>query len=60
MSGLAEILLHKGYTVTGSDLKDSHIINRLKDKGARVFIGHQPSNIQGADMVVLYRCRQRG
>ncbi len=52
MSGLAEILLHKGYTVTGSDLKDSHIINRLKDKGARIFIGHQPSNIQGADMVV--------
>ncbi|MGI6189854.1 MAG: UDP-N-acetylmuramate--L-alanine ligase [Caldicoprobacteraceae bacterium] len=52
MSGLAEILMHKGYAVTGSDIKDSHLTRRLEDKGARVFIGHHPSNIQGADMVV--------
>ena len=38
--------------MTGSDIKDSHLTRRLEDKGARVFIGHHPSNIQGADMVV--------
>jgi UDP-N-acetylmuramate--alanine ligase len=52
MSGLAEILLKKGYIVTGSDINDSHIIQRLREKGARVFIGHRPSNIEGAHLVV--------
>jgi len=52
MSGLAEILIHKGYTVSGSDIKDSHIIRKLENKGARISIGHHPSNIQGAHLVV--------
>ncbi|SFQ03272.1 UDP-N-acetylmuramate--L-alanine ligase [Caldicoprobacter faecalis] len=52
MSGLAEILLQRGYIVTGSDLKESHITQRLREKGARVFIGHHPSNVQGARLVV--------
>ena len=52
MSGLAEILLQRGYTVTGSDLKESHITRRLIEKGARVFIGHHPANVQGAQLVV--------
>ncbi|MBM7582610.1 UDP-N-acetylmuramate--alanine ligase [Caldicoprobacter guelmensis] len=52
MSGLAEILLKRGYTVSGSDLKDSHIIQRLNEKGARIYIGHSPSNVEGAHLVV--------
>jgi UDP-N-acetylmuramate--alanine ligase len=52
MSGLAEILLQRGYTVTGSDIKDSHIIQRIREKNAKVYIGHHPNNIEGADLVV--------
>jgi len=52
MSGLAEILLHKGYRVSGSDMKDSHIIKKLREKGADIHIGHQASHIDGADLVV--------
>ncbi|WP_427339321.1 UDP-N-acetylmuramate--L-alanine ligase [Caloranaerobacter sp. DY30410] len=52
MSGLAEILLNAGYTVSGSDIKNSEIIESLKEKGAIVYIGHDKNNINGADLVV--------
>ncbi|NLI61142.1 MAG: UDP-N-acetylmuramate--L-alanine ligase [Clostridiales bacterium] len=52
MSGLAEFLLNKGYTVTGSDLMDSYIIKDLKSKGIEIEIGHKASNVIGADLVV--------
>ncbi|NLI60480.1 MAG: UDP-N-acetylmuramate--L-alanine ligase [Clostridiales bacterium] len=52
MSALAEILLHKGYTVTGSDLKQSQITDRLQAKGIKIHIGHKASNIEGADWLV--------
>ena len=52
MSGLAEILLLKGYRVSGSDMKDSPILHHLSQKGATVHIGHQASNVEGADLIV--------
>ncbi|WP_069650641.1 UDP-N-acetylmuramate--L-alanine ligase [Caloranaerobacter ferrireducens] len=52
MSGLAEILLNAGYTVSGSDMKNSEIIERLKEKGAIIYIGHDKNNINGADLIV--------
>nr|WP_312667744.1 UDP-N-acetylmuramate--L-alanine ligase [Tissierella praeacuta] len=52
MSGLAEILLSEGYIVTGSDTKDSSIIERLKNLGAKIYINHRPSNVDGADLVI--------
>jgi UDP-N-acetylmuramate--alanine ligase len=52
MSGLAEILLSNGYKVSGSDMKDSPIIDKLRRKGAVVYIGHNENNIKGADLVV--------
>ncbi len=52
MSGLAEILLSRGFTVTGSDNTDSHIVRHLRDHGARIFIGHSPSNILDAKLVI--------
>ncbi len=52
MSGLAEIMLHKGYSVSGSDLKQTHITDKLQEKGIKVFIGHDASNIEGADWIV--------
>lgn len=53
MSGIAEVLLNLGYTVSGSDIKDSEIIQRLKSKGAKVNIGHKKSNVSNVDVVVL-------
>ena len=53
MSGMAEILLQKGYTVTGSDASKGETINRLKELGATIYIGHDEKNIEGADVVVF-------
>lgn len=52
MSGLAEILLHEDYKVSGSDMKDSPIINKLRKKGADVYIGHNEENLGDADLVI--------
>jgi len=53
MSAIAEVMHHRGYEVRGSDLKASTNVQRLMDKGITCFIGHQPSNIDGAAYVVL-------
>ncbi|MFD3155530.1 UDP-N-acetylmuramate--L-alanine ligase [Haloimpatiens sp. FM7330] len=52
MSGLAEILLENNYTVSGSDRNSSPIIDKLRDKGAEIYIGHNENNITDADLVV--------
>ncbi|MBM3221810.1 MAG: UDP-N-acetylmuramate--L-alanine ligase [Candidatus Rokubacteria bacterium] len=52
MSGIAEILLNLGYTVSGSDQKRSETIERLERLGAKIFIGHAPTNVEGAHVVV--------
>lgn len=52
MSGIAELLLNLGYTVTGSDLKPSSITQKLESCGAKIFIGHEREWIAGADVVV--------
>ncbi len=53
MSGIAEVLLNHGYSVQGSDLKASKITERLASMGARVFIGQEAANLQGAEVVVI-------
>ena len=52
MNGIAQVLLNQGFTVTGSDLKESQTVISLKEMGAKVFIGHDPKNVEGADVVV--------
>jgi len=52
MSGIAEILLLRGYGVTGSDSNLSDTTERLEELGAKIFKGHSASNIEGADVVV--------
>lgn len=52
MSGIAEVLLSLGYTVTGSDIRESETTRRLESLGARVMFGHRAENIEGADVVV--------
>jgi len=53
MSGMAEILLQKGYTVTGSDASEGETIKRLRELGAEIYIGHDEKHIEGADVVVF-------
>lgn len=52
MSGLAAVLLNNGFKVSGSDFKDSPILDKLKTLGAEVYIGHKRENIKDADLVV--------
>ena len=52
MSGIAEILVRLGYTVTGSDLSLSANTERLEELGCKISTGHAEANIQGADVVV--------
>jgi UDP-N-acetylmuramate--alanine ligase len=53
MSGIAEVLLNLGYTVSGSDLKRSSVTAHLTKSGASVFEGHQAAHVQGAQVVVI-------
>jgi UDP-N-acetylmuramate--alanine ligase len=52
MSGIAEILVNLGYRVSGSDQKRGESVERLERMGAKVFTGHDASNIEGAQVVV--------
>lgn len=53
MCGIAEVLANQGYKVTGSDIKASAVTERLVSLGVIVYIGHNASNIDHADVVVV-------
>src|SRR5437867_1604204 len=53
MSGIAEVLLNLGYTISGSDLKTTPITERLAGMGAKVYEGHEASNVGGAKALVV-------
>jgi len=52
MSGIAEVLLNLGYTISGSDLSQSDITQRLAVLGAKIFAGHDASHLGDADVAV--------
>mgnify|MGYP000966765268 CR=1 FL=1 len=52
MCPIAEILLHKGYKLTGSDTSESDTLERIRSYGIPVFMGQKAENIDGAQMVV--------
>jgi UDP-N-acetylmuramate--alanine ligase len=53
MSGIAEVLLNLGYAVTGSDLHESEVTERLRKLGAQIFVGHQEDNLAANPSVVV-------
>jgi UDP-N-acetylmuramate--alanine ligase len=53
MSGIAEVLLNLGYTISGSDVKLTPITERLAAMGATIFEGHAASNVAGARALVV-------
>ncbi len=52
LSAIADILLSRGYNVSGSDMKESDITTNLAARGARIYIGHRAENVENADLVV--------
>ena len=53
MSGIAEVLLNLGYSVSGSDIRRTEVTDNLSNLGAKIFLGHGPHNVEGADVVVF-------
>ena len=56
MSGLAEILLQADFQVLGSDMKESDIVNTLRELGATIYIGQVTENITSDIDFVVYGC----
>lgn len=52
MSGIAEILLRRGIEITGSDMKKSDVTDFLESLGAKIYEGHDPKQVEGADLIV--------
>lgn len=52
MSGLAAVLLRNGYKVSGSDSKESEVLDKLRNLGAEIYIEHKKSNIKNVDLIV--------
>ena len=53
MCGIAEVLLNQGYVVSGSDIKESSVTQRLERLGAMIVAGHAAENVTAADVVVV-------
>ncbi len=53
MSGIAEVLLDHGFSVTGSDIRENDFTRYLAGKGAKISIGHRAEHVAGADVVVF-------
>ena len=52
MSGIAELLLNQGFKISGSDVSNSEIIDKLRLNGAKINIGHKPENLLESEAVV--------
>ena len=53
MSGIAEVLIHQGYGVSGSDKMKTPITNHLEKLGAKIFFEHSPQNIEDSQVIVV-------
>jgi len=52
MSGIAEVLLNLGYSISGSDIQETAVTRRLRSLGARIAIGHEAANVKGVGAIV--------
>ncbi|MEY4205629.1 MAG: hypothetical protein RLZZ154_435, partial [Actinomycetota bacterium] len=53
MSGIARIMLAKGFSVSGSDKNDSSVLKSLKVLGAQIHIGHSADNLNDCQLVIV-------
>ena len=52
LSAIADILIAKGYEVSGSDMNKGENVEKLIRDGAKIYIGHSAENVEGADLVI--------
>ncbi len=52
MSAIAEVMLDKGFEISGSDLSDSPVVQHLRAKGAVIYKGHKAANVEGKEAIV--------
>ena len=52
LSAVAEIFMSRGYEVSGSDMRESDITEKLLEQGAKIFLGHRAKNVEDVDLVV--------
>ena len=60
MSGIARVMHNLGYTVQGSDIAESATVEELRERGMKVFVGHDPANLGDAAVVVTSTAVHRG
>jgi UDP-N-acetylmuramate--alanine ligase len=60
MSGIAEVLLNLGYTISGSDVKESEVTRRLQSLGCEIAYGHRRENLKKTDVVVISSAIRQG
>ncbi|MDP7382549.1 MAG: Mur ligase domain-containing protein, partial [Acidimicrobiales bacterium] len=53
MGAIADVLHRRGHTVTGSDLKDGPVVERLRVAGMEIHVGHDAANVGAADLVAI-------
>ena len=53
MGGIAEVLVNEGYRLSGSDIAENSVTERLASLGAKIYIGHDAEQVHGADVVVV-------
>jgi len=53
MSGIAEVLINQGFRVSGSDINQTEVTDKLAKLGGDISIGHSEENIKGADVLVV-------
>lgn len=52
LSAVAEILISRGYEVSGSDMRESDITEKLINDGADIYLGHRAKNVEGKDLII--------
>lgn len=52
VSAIAEILNSRGYNVSGSDMKETELTEKLEHAGIKIYIGHKAENVEGADLII--------
>jgi len=60
MSGIAEVMHNMGYSVQGSDMAESYVIEGLRKRGIKVMIGQEAANVEGVAVVVTSTAIKRG
>ena len=52
LSAVAEILMARGYDISGSDMRESDMTAKLAHDGAQIYIGHKAENVEGKDLII--------